>query len=245
MQAILTFYNFLLSSALHHFLGGFLIMIGIYKIISPKGRIYIGQSVDIERRFKWHRNNTPKHKTRLANSLKKYGVENHLFEVIEQCEVSELNIKERYWQDYYDVLNGGLNLLLTKTHDKSGYASEETKTKLSKIRTGKTHSKERRLINSLSKIGVKHTKERVEINRKSHTGLKTKESTKEKMRIKGLEINKNDSIRFACGKLILNTQTGIYYLGLEPACEASGIKRSTLSHKLCGRLENNTDFIRV
>ena len=201
-------------------------MIGIYKIISPKGRIYIGQSVDIERRFKWHRNNTPKHKTRLANSLKKYGVDNHLFEVIEQCEVSELNIKERYWQDYYDVLNGGLNLLLTKTHDKSGYASEENKTKL-------------------SKIGVQHTKERVEINRKSHTGLKTKESTKEKMRIKGLEINKNDSIRFACGKLILNTQTGIYYLGLEPACEASGIKRSTLSHKLCGRLENNTDFIRV
>ena len=33
--------------------GGFLIiMIGIYKITSPSGKVYIGQSIDIERRWK-------------------------------------------------------------------------------------------------------------------------------------------------------------------------------------------------
>ena len=220
-------------------------MIGIYKILSPSGKIYIGQSVNIERRFKWHKKNTAKCNSKLANSFKKYGADNHLFEVVEECLVSELNEKERYWQDYYDVLNGGLNLLLTKTHDKSGYASIEVRVKLSELRKGKKHSPERNLKNSLSKLGVKHSEERKEINRKSHTGLKTKESTKEKLRIKGLEINKNDSIRFACGKLILNTQTGIFYPGLVPASESVGMNRNTLSAYLTGKCKNKTDFIRV
>lgn len=220
-------------------------MIGIYKITSPNCKVYIGQSVNIEKRFKSHKNNTIKHKTRLSNSFKKYGVQNHIFEIIQECLLCELNTRERYWQDYYDVLNKGLNLMLTNTDDKSGYASEETKAKLSKIRTGKTHSKERRLINSLSKLGVKHPKDRVEINRKSHIGLKQSPETIAKKIKLGLELNKNDEIRFACGKLLLNTQTGIYYPGLVPAAESLNIKRGTLSAKINGYVKNNTPMIRV
>lgn len=221
-------------------------MTGIYKITSPSNKIYIGQSVNIERRFKWHKANSIKTKGRLANSFKKYGVNNHLFEVICECDVSELNIKERNYQDFYDVIGkNGLNLLLTKTNDKSGYTSIEVRNKLSEIKKGKKHSPERNLKNSLSKLGIKHSEERKEINRKAQLGRRTTDQAKYNQKVAGLKANKNDNVRFACGKLILNTQTGIYYLGLEPACEASGIKRSTLSHKLCGRLENNTDFIRV
>lgn len=221
-------------------------MTGIYKITSPNGKIYIGQSVNIERRFKWHKKHTTRTNTKISNSFKKYGPDNHIFEAIEECEVSELNNRERHYQDYYNVIGkNGLNLLLTASHDKSGYASEETKNKLSEMRKGKKHSTERKLINSLSKLGVKHPKERIEINRKSHIGLKQTKETLLKKSVLGIELNKNEEIRFACGKLILNTQTGIYYPGLEPACESSNIKRTTLSHKLTGRLFNDTYFIRV
>ena len=53
-------------------------MIGIYKITSPTGRIYIGQSVNIERRFKQHKRKTKNYKpnTLLINSFNKYGAEN-------------------------------------------------------------------------------------------------------------------------------------------------------------------------
>ena len=220
-------------------------MIGIYKFTSPSGKIYIGQSVNIERRFKWHKANTQKLKSKLSNSFKKYGFDNHLFEVIEECKIELLNERERYWQEIYDVINSGLNLLLTKTSDKSGYASIEVREKLSELRKGKKHSPERNLKNSLSKLGVKHSKERKEINRKAQLGKKMSDESNEKKRISGLKANQNDSVRYACGKLILNTQTGIYYHGLVPASESMGINRNTLSAYLTGKCKNKTDLIRV
>lgn len=101
-------------------------MIGIYKITNPKGRIYIGQSVNIERR--WTDYNNIKHRTqpKLKNSIEKYGIENHIFEIIEECLEEQLNIRERYWQDYFNVLEKGLNCRLTQTEDKSGKDSQYT-----------------------------------------------------------------------------------------------------------------------
>lgn len=48
---------------------------GIYKITSPSGRVYVGQSVDIERRFaEYRRNGSAKKQRRLASEadLRKY-----------------------------------------------------------------------------------------------------------------------------------------------------------------------------
>lgn len=51
---------------------------------------------------------------KLYNSLKKHGVENHTFEIIEECSIEDLNCRERYWQEFYDVLGDkGLNCELT------------------------------------------------------------------------------------------------------------------------------------
>jgi len=110
-------------------------MIGIYKITNPKGKIYIGQSINIEKRKKqYSRLNNCKEQIKLYHSLKKYGYSNHTFEIVEECEVEELNIRERYWQDFYNVLEEGLNLRLTETFDRSGKLSEEIREKMSKIR---------------------------------------------------------------------------------------------------------------
>ena len=105
-------------------------MIGIYKITSPTGRVYIGQAVNIEKRWRYYQKTLCKGQVRLYNSFLKYGVDNHVFEIVEECTEKNLNSKERYWQEYYNTVESGLNSRLTKTEDKSGKLSEETKKKI-------------------------------------------------------------------------------------------------------------------
>lgn len=115
-------------------------MVGIYKITSPKGRVYVGQSVNIPKRIKKYKSLCTKGQTRLHNSLIKHGFDRHVIEVIEECDKTNLNERERYWQDYYDVLGkNGLNCRLTGSTDKSGSLSDETKKKLSDSRKNYRH----------------------------------------------------------------------------------------------------------
>ena len=120
-------------------------IIGIYKITSPTGKVNIGQSTNIYKRWQSYKglySSTVK-QPRLYNSLTKYTPEAHIFEVIEECSVGILNERERFWQDYYEVLGPkGLNCRVTGTEDKSGYVSDETKQKQSVIRKGRRLSEE-------------------------------------------------------------------------------------------------------
>jgi group I intron endonuclease len=116
-------------------------MTGIYKITSPSGKIYIGQSICIERRKKRYAKLACKGQIKIYNSLVKYGFSEHIFEVIEECSEEELNTRERYWQDFYDVLGeNGLNLRLTLTDDKPGKHSKETIEKIGNANRGKKRS---------------------------------------------------------------------------------------------------------
>ncbi len=59
---------------------------GIYKIISPNNRIYVGLSTSIYDR--WNSYNylcNSKSQKLLNKSFSKYGVNNHKFEIIEEC----------------------------------------------------------------------------------------------------------------------------------------------------------------
>ena len=80
-------------------------MIGIYKIENlVNGKKYIGQSVDIEDRWrdhKWLANNSYSGKYPLYNAIRKYGLNNFDFSVIEECEINQLNDREIYWIKYY------------------------------------------------------------------------------------------------------------------------------------------------
>ena len=123
----------------------------IYKITSPSNRIYIGQTVDIEKRFLKYKGYCCKMQPRLYNSFIKYNVENHIFEIIEECDESDLNNRERYYQDQYDVLGkNGLNCTLTKTNDRSGKWSIESKLKMSESHKGKVVSEKTKIKISLN-----------------------------------------------------------------------------------------------
>lgn len=84
-------------------------MIGIYKITNKaNNKIYIGQSIHIEKRWSEHRSYYMDTNTPLYNAIQKYGLNNFNFEVIEECAVSELDNKEIYYINYYNsqVPNG-------------------------------------------------------------------------------------------------------------------------------------------
>ena len=81
---------------------------GIYKVTNKvNGKVYIGQSVDISRRWCEHMN--AKDDIYFHKAIQKYGVENFEWEVIEQCKKKDLDERESYWIEYYDSFNKGYN----------------------------------------------------------------------------------------------------------------------------------------
>ena len=86
-------------------------MIGIYKITNLiNNKCYIGQSIDINRRFSSHKSYKLKNSDYpLYQAFRKYGVENFSFEVIEECSIAALDEREIYWIDYFDSYYHGYN----------------------------------------------------------------------------------------------------------------------------------------
>lgn len=73
---------------------------GIYKITNKtNGKCYIGQSKDIFTRWKQHIYNTHYKDINymITNAINKYGKENFLWEILEECDSEELNQKEIFY----------------------------------------------------------------------------------------------------------------------------------------------------
>lgn len=88
-------------------------MCGIYKITNKiNQKCYIGQSVDIKRRWRSHKNDATKIDYPLYLAFHKYGIENFSFEVIEECDRDKLNEREIYWIEYYNSYYQGYNQTL-------------------------------------------------------------------------------------------------------------------------------------
>ena len=98
-------------------------MVGIYKITNLiNGKSYIGQSVHIELRIRRHkevafRESSQAYNYPLYRAMRKYGLDNFSFEILEECKMSELDDKERqyikqyntYGENGYNQNTGGYN----------------------------------------------------------------------------------------------------------------------------------------
>lgn len=176
-------------------------MIGIYKITNPKGRVYIGQSKDIDKRFNDYRNGCPKQK-RLHSSILKYGYQNHTFNIIEECDLDNLNKRERYWQDFYDVIGkNGLNCKLQGTDEIKQVLSDEVKEKISigckKALEGKYTDEYRYKLSMATKGKPKSEEHKIKIG------------------------NRDNKI------FLLDINTGVYY-DTKEACKTFDVKYGTL-----------------
>ena len=79
---------------------------GIYKITNKvNNKIYIGQSQDIITRIKGHKN-TLKANTHfnlhLQRAYNKYGIDNFIYEIKEECNEDIINNREFYWINFYN-----------------------------------------------------------------------------------------------------------------------------------------------
>ena len=87
---------------------------GIYKLTNTKNqKAYVGQAVDLGARWKDHIKcglgiDTPNNM--LYAAMIKDGVENFTFEVLEECERSQLNDREKYYIDFYHTQEFGYNM---------------------------------------------------------------------------------------------------------------------------------------
>ena len=120
------------------------ILIGIYKITNPKGKIYIGQSINIEKRKGSYEHARCKGQPKIYYSIKKYGWENHIHEIIEECSKEMLNERETFWKIHYleQVDNDWLKVLFCELHDPGtgGYLSENIKLKMRNSALGRKNT---------------------------------------------------------------------------------------------------------
>lgn len=242
--------------------------IGIYLITSPTGRKYVGQSIDIQKRFTNYKSlNNCITQRRLYRSFLKHGTDNHQFEIIIECDISKLNDLERYWQEYYDVCHRdkGMNCMLTKSSTRSGRSSQETKDKIaiSSRRKRKPRSEETKEKLRQANLGKKHSKESKEkqsaihIGNKYNLGRKHTDEAKRKMSefrkgnkySLGVKHSEQAKINMAESKLfrniILDTQTGIYYYDYKSASDSIRMDNSHFIKVMKGRYKNKTSMILV
>lgn len=108
---------------------------GIYKITNTlNGKVYIGQSINVQERFYEHKRKLrlQQHFNKyLQNAYNKHG-EYFEFEVIEECDVSDLDKREMYWIGYYhsDNKQNGYNIMAGGQLNRP--CAEQTKALISK-----------------------------------------------------------------------------------------------------------------
>lgn len=95
---------------------------GIYMIKNKiNGFAYIGQAKDIDRRWDRHKYDALHNvDTYLYRSIRKYGISNFEFSIVELCDVEELDAKEIFYIKKYNtcICNGGNGYNLTTGGDK-------------------------------------------------------------------------------------------------------------------------------
>jgi group I intron endonuclease len=175
----------------------------IYKITNKEnGLIYIGCTINsLEQRFSEHLYRCFKtgYKSKLYNSIKKYGVDNFQIELIEECNLGVIYETEKKYVKQYDSYNNGLNSTFGGEGCLGYIHSSEMRNKISEsVRNGNSHKgktyeelyggkaieeKEKR------KLSVKKGWENLTTEEKKNRVLKTKISIQKKSKY-GVELVK-------------------------------------------------------
>lgn len=169
-------------------------MIGIYILLFPNSKVYIGQSKNVERRFKEYKNGNSQV---IHRAIRKYGYDNVKREILVSCNKlnqKQLDFFEKFWIKVYNSTdnNYGYNIspggngnpgLSGKNHPNFGKKlSIDTIEKIRLKSIGRKHSIETCRKISKGNIGRKMTEINKEILRKIHTNKIVSQETREKIR---------------------------------------------------------------
>jgi len=192
----------------------------------------------------------------LLNSLKKYGVDNHAFEIIEECAFEDLNIRERYWQEYYNSLApNGLNSILTEYDNIPRVVSKSTSIKLSESKLGNKNpmygtkktdaQKEYLSLKFKGRVFTDEWKDKILASKiksgKYKHGKPMSEETKQMLKLALIE--KFSGFNNTRSRIVLDVETGIFYYNVNDVSLYNNIHKETLRAMLKGRIKNKTKFI--
>lgn len=121
---------------------------GIYEIINViNNRRYIGQSTNINARFRSHKNKLRKNQHRnpyLQNAWNKYGEQNFIFNIIKICNDVELDEFEQKYIEIYNTCNREYGYNIDNGGNSNKHLSAETREKISEARKKENLSEETR-----------------------------------------------------------------------------------------------------
>jgi group I intron endonuclease len=221
-------------------------MIGIYKITSPSGKIYIGQSKNLHRRQGDYNRYSKKscRQVKLMASINKYGWINHVFEIIEECSIEELSVKERFWQEYYNSVEHGLNCIYVKTEEKVAVFSLDSRLKMRNAQLGKKHSVERKENMSKARIGKLLSQETKDKISKALSG-KPKNLSEKGLKNLISSIQKRQNKKISCKNPNGNV---VVFNSFKDAAKTIGVSPQAIqnvAHKIkskTGKCQNWSDF---
>lgn len=153
---------------------------GIYQIVSPSGRRYVGSSANVRSRWSGHRISLTKgnhHCRALQFAANKYGVDNLEFSLLERCAVEDLTVRE---QHYIDQRTDNYNSAPVAGSIRGFKLSEETKRRMSESATGKPCSAETRA--KMSAYSRNRSPEHLSKLAASLTGKRASQATRAKQR---------------------------------------------------------------
>lgn len=126
---------------------------GIYRITNDlNGKHYIGLSKHIFRRWKEHSYLIPKSDKPLYRAIRKYGIENFSFHIVEECPAYKLSEREIYWTDKYKSFTDGYNV--TSGGYTPNNVSPEVQQKIKMINVGRVMKEETKRKISLAQKGI-------------------------------------------------------------------------------------------
>lgn len=212
--------------------------IGIYALYwAEQDLIYIGQSQNIESRYKEHTYKMSKNthtNYKVQDAYNKYG--NPELVIIEKCSIGKLNELEVYWTNDFDSINNGLNIIEAGTvgWGVNSNASKYTKWQILKVfsllyRTNLSQ-------NSIStKIGISKSLINDISCGKSHLWLKYKYPVQYRLM---LDSNINKRYRSNSNNYTLLSPANIKYTidgSIRKFCRELGLDNSEISKLLRGK----------
>lgn len=215
-------------------------MVGIYKIISPTGKVYIGQSWNLKQRVYTYKKLKCLRQPKLYNSLAKYGWINHLFEVIHTLPQDTTQEILNYYEIFYwqECVSREIDMLNVKEPGSNGKHSQASKQKIADSKRGKKRSIETKEKVSKALKGREVSKEAIAKRIETRNQIGTNKIQSERMfgiRQQQDTIEKRKETRKKSGlgkKKILHIESGIVYPSRKEAAIALQTSPSTISSRM-------------
>lgn len=199
----------------------------IYKITClVTNKVYIGQTKQhYLNRFIQHKSHarTGQSHHKLANAFRKYGDNNFIIEILEECDYDKLDERERYWIQYYNSTddNFGYNINLGG-QDYSSYYQIENQDEIIEYYLN-CHNQQQ----TIKHFGITEYKFRQILLKNNIATDYTNYGKHKKKKVKILELNKEFEDGMQCAKFLIEQG----YTNAKEKCVRVGISRSIQHQK--------------